>query len=458
MANWNNSENKFESFLLLFIILQPILDLLTAFCILVLEINITVGIIVRMIVMVAAAVFLLIRAKEKDNRKYIIYLIGLGIVLLIGFVNNYLSKSPIYMGEEIKLVAKTMYPYLMLGSYILVFKALRANTTIEDKMKNSIVYASLITNIIMVVSIVTGTDYGSYDYMKSGSKGWFFAANELGTLLAISLPIVVLYSIDKTKSWKQLYYWIPSLLMIFSLLAIGTKVGYGAIVIVFAITIFMGLLRFIITRKKSDAKPGILLNTIVAVVILGLLIVFTPHTPMAVNTNLHYQSLQEQEDQGTNTGTETEDPAVDPETVNETHQQEQTEALLFSGRQLYEEMYKEYYQDASVMQRLFGMGYGGNFEEHAKLIERDFHDLFYSFGIIGFIMIIFPFLYYGILLVVAVVKNFSKIFNIKYALIASGLALGLGIAFTAGHVLTAPGVIIFFMVQFAYLLVDLEIE
>ena len=37
----------------------------------------------------------------------------------------------------------------------------------------------------MVISISTSTDFGSYEWMKVGSRGWFYAGNELGSILAI---------------------------------------------------------------------------------------------------------------------------------------------------------------------------------------------------------------------------------------------------------------------------------
>ena len=54
-----------------------------------------------------------------------------------------------------------------------------------------------------------------------------------------------------------------------------------------------------------------------------------------------------------------------------------------------------------MSQKLLGMGYAGNFKYNEqkqpdpKLIEMDFHDWFYDFGIIGFVLLMIPFIYYG---------------------------------------------------------------
>ncbi|MFK4998713.1 O-antigen ligase family protein [Bacillus sp. N9] len=69
----------------------------------------------------------------------------------------------------------------------------------------------------MVVSIATSTSISSYDHTKIGYTGWFYAGNEIGAILAIISPIVLYNCIKSTTSIKQLYAWIPFLLMGFSL-------------------------------------------------------------------------------------------------------------------------------------------------------------------------------------------------------------------------------------------------
>ncbi len=183
----------------------------------------------RFLVMTVCGIYILLQAKEKENRKFLIYLVVLGLVLCLGFINNKLNKNPIIMGEEVKFFAKALYVYIMLSSYILALKSLKKLTNIGEKVRDNIMYSTLIINIVMVVSIATSTDFGSYQWMKVGSRGWFYAGNELGSILAIIFPIVVLYSVQKTKGITSILYWIPSLLMIYSLIQVGTKVGMGSI-------------------------------------------------------------------------------------------------------------------------------------------------------------------------------------------------------------------------------------
>ncbi|PGW42052.1 O-antigen ligase family protein [Bacillus thuringiensis] len=487
----NQARVRFEHFLLFFIILQPVLDLLTSLSITLLKSNATVGILVRFLIMAVGGIYILIQAKEKENRKFLIYLILLAGVLGIGFINNKLVKNPIVLGEEVKFVAKALYIYIMLGSYILALKSLKKTVNISDKVRNSIVYSTLIINAIMVISISTSTDFGSYEWMKVGSRGWFYAGNELGSILAIIFPIVVLYSIQKTKSVKHVLYWIPSLLMIYSLIQVGTKVGMGSIGATLAAAIGIIFLQLLFDRKNPN-KKSLALNAVIAIVLLAGVVGTFKQTPLAQNMGIHNNYLTEQnvaqqgqkeqeikeklkkeqelkaKEENHHKVEKPEEKAKIEEEVKKELEKEQKkenqENLIFSGRQVYEERHKQFFKEAPMTQKLLGMGYAGNFKYNEqkqpdpKLIEMDFHDWFYDFGIIGFVLLMIPFAYYGLRILLAFITRFKEIFNIKYGMIAASLLLALGIAYIAGHILTAPGVGIYFVVVLAYLIVDLEIE
>ena len=480
----NQARVRFEHFLLFFIILQPVLDLLTSLSIVLLKSNATVGILVRFLIMAVGGIYILIQAKEKENRKFLIYLILLAVVLGIGFINNKLVKNPIILGEEVKFVAKALYIYIMLGSYILALKSLKKKVNISDKVRNSIVYSTLIINAIMVISISTSTDFGSYQWMKVGSRGWFYAGNELGSILAIIFPIVVLYSIQKTKSVKHVLYWIPSLLMIYSLIQVGTKVGMGSIGATLAAAIGIIVLQLLFDRRNPN-KMSLVLNGLIAIVLLAGVVGTFKMTPLAQNMGIHNNYLSEQnvaqqgqkekeikekikkEEKQHKVEKPEEKAKVEAEVKKELEKEqkkENQENLIFSGRQVYEERHKQFFKEAPTSQKLFGMGYAGNFkyneqkEPDPKLIEMDFHDWFYDFGIIGFALMMIPFIYYGVRILLAFVTRFKEIFNVKYGMITASLVLALGIAYIAGHILTAPGVGIYFVVVLACLIVDLEIE
>ncbi len=458
VTKFKQTDNYFPHFLLLFIVFQPILDLLTSFSIYVLHMSATVGIVVRFAFMLLALGYLLLHHKQQGAKKYILYLCLFGIVLAIGLVNNLMVKSPVSFGEEVKFILKSVYPIVLLFGYIIALKELKNNDYAFHKIITYFLYATLILSISIIAAMATGTDFPSYPNSKIGSRGWFFAGNDLSSIFAIMFPIVVLYSVHKTTSFSKAYYWIPTVVAMYASIMIGTKVGYGAIVITLGIALFFLFIEYMIHRKKEGKGFTYLVNTVVAAVVLGGLLVLTPQTPIAKNMTIHLQiyeykkSVQEEKDRK-------EGKVV----TEEEHEQgeltdSEMKSLIYSDRDKFLKVYKQYYKEAPLSQKLFGMGYAGNYTTKMKLVEMDFHDLFFAFGIVGFLMYLLPLLYFGIKIFIRLITNFKKLFSVKHMLLASTLVLSLGIGFMSGHVLTAPAVSIFFVVILAYLIVDLEIE
>jgi O-antigen ligase like membrane protein len=132
---------------------------------------------------------------------------------------------------------------------------------------------------------------------------------------------------------------------------------------------------------------------------------------------------------------------------------EQMQHLILSGRNEYLALQQNYFAQSPWMQKLFGMGYGGNYPKTPKLIEMDFHDLFFSFGIVGFFVYIAPLIYVLVHIGCRLFRNIHTFIDLEFILISSGIALELGIALTAGHVLTAPAVSIYLAVLIAYLFI-----
>ncbi|WP_263701838.1 O-antigen ligase family protein [Bacillus thuringiensis] len=452
------TDNYFPHFLLLFIVFQPILDLLTSFSIYVLHMSATVGIVVRFAFMLLALGYLLLHHKQQGAKKYILYLCLFGIVLAIGLVNNLMIKSPVSFGEEVKFIMKSVYPIVLLFGYIIALKELKNNEFAFHKIITYFLYATLILSISIITAMATGTDFPSYPNSKIGSRGWFFAGNDLSSIFAIMFPIVVLYSVHKTTSFSKVYYWIPTVLAMYASIMIGTKVGYGAIVITLGIALFFLFIEYMMHRKKEGKGFIYLVNTIVAAVVLGGLLVLTPQTPIAKNMSIHLQiyeykkSVQDEKDREEGKVVKEEEHKQGELTDSE------MKSLIYSDRDKFLKVYKQYYKEAPLSQKLFGMGYAGNYTTKMKLVEMDFHDLFFAFGIVGFLMYLLPLLYFGIKIFIRLITNFKKLFSVKHMLLASTLVLSLGIGFMSGHVLTAPAVSIFFVVILAYLIVDLEIE
>lgn len=365
---------------------------------------------------------------SKGVRYYFLLLTGFLVIHLL--INQH--YKPIFsVSVEVKYIVKLVYFNVALLFSLVLFS--REGGIRRHKAIDVIVIAITLMGVIMIVSGLTGTAFNSYSWGKEGHVGWFYAGNEIGAIMAMGFPVVVLTALQKTN-WA----WISVLLVIYSLFALGTKVGFGAIVIVLLLALLMSL--FGLVKNRSGWVRPIMLMALFA----GASIYF-PFSSIARNMNMHLnlveanQSQDVEEVKSESSGT-TGTPVV------------QMENLVLSGREHFLSIQKQYFRDAPITQKLFGMGYGGNYPQQPKLIEMDFYDVFYSLGILGFILYFIPLAWILVQTVRYALRHLPESFTIGNVLIAAGAVLGLGIAFTAGHVLTAPSVSIYLGMLLAYLM------
>jgi hypothetical protein len=438
-----------EYFLIFFILLQPLIDLLTSVSIFVLDINITFGVFIRLGVMVLIVLYVFF-SKSKYKKVMSSYLVILGLTYIIGFIVNLYIKDSLSIFSELRNIAKISYVPIVLFGYIVVFEKINKNFHLQSKFLRNIFVSMLVVVAVMVLATITNTGISSYGSGKVGHQGWFFAGNEVGAILAINLGIVMFFAVSHTTSWKRTYYWIPVVLMIFSMLQLGTKVGYGASLIILIVVFVMNIFEYIKNRKKLNVKNSFKVNTILTTITLGLFVLYSPFTPVFANTNTHlsWVGLDKEEETAEKPKKEV---VQAPKEEKKKIDQKAVENVIFSGREAFLERYKTAYKEAPLAQKLFGMGQGGNNINKGHPIEMDFYDIFFSLGVIGFIIYVLPFIYIFYRIFLALIMNLSEKFNIQTVLFGSSIILGLGIAFTAGHVLTAPAVSFYLVILIAWL-------
>lgn len=425
--------HKLNHLFLLFLLIQPILDLITSLSLRLAGYDLTIGLFVRMLFLAAAGLYLILARNHGYQKKNLIYF---GLVALLFVLNLALSSvyKPIFLlAEEVKFLLKVLYFNIALCLYYVVFTAMKESFW-RERAINYIAYAVFLLGGLMTLAGLTGTGFASYEGGKMGHVGWFYAGNEIGAIMAIGLPIALYMALNKSR-----WYWLLLLSVIYGLLALGTKVGYGAIMITLIIGAVMALVQGRIGRYRIPRIRLIFIG-----VLILLLVVITPFTPLAHNMNMHLSWL----------GINYEEEAASTQEVTD----DQVQNIVYSGREKYWEDYRLYFSEAEPAQKLFGMGYAGNYKEEAKMIEMDFHDIFYSLGVIGTLLYFLPLLCMLFHLIHMLFKRFSFFLELENALAATGVLLGFGISYIAGHVLTAPGVSLFLAVLLAFLTAKVKKE
>lgn len=448
----------FLTILVLFIVFQPVLDVLTTINLNFTDSTITIGIIVRMTYLfIIIGCITYFASTSLLYKRYFYYLFGLAIILLINFVLNYNLKSPYLLVQEITFYSKVVYFNIVFLGFLIILEELRKRgIDLKQQLIKFFVISGIIIGIVFILSELTGTSLKNYSWNKVGVKGWFFAGNDIGGIMAIILPITALGAVYFTKKWKDIVYWIPFVLLSYSMLALGTKVGYVGILIVLIAVIITSVIVWF-TKEKIASK----ITMITSSTLLILLALLTPLTPLYQNMFTHLELL------GISTDKEEEVPNIEELEEDQVKDDEpaitgaQMENLIFSSREQYVKVYQQQFSEAPVTQKLFGMGYAGNYSNnstHLKMIEMDFHDLFYSFGYIGFIYLLIPILYFSFKHIMRVIRALKENFNYYIVLTGVAFIIGIGIAYTAGHVLTSPTVSIYIAFLLATLIIHFKSE
>ncbi|AOL35804.1 MULTISPECIES: O-antigen ligase family protein [Geobacillus thermoleovorans group] len=431
-----------EKVCFLFILAQPLLDLATSASLYAGIHSLTFGMTVRFAAMAAGIVYLLVCPYPK-KRALILYGFILSAVIGLNIAASISYKHPVNWSEEGKFIFKSCYWLVMMFTYIVVFSQLNGKRRWDKQTQQYITVAMTIIGVSILIADVTGTSQASYQYEKIGRKGWFFAGNELGAIMAIGLPVALLVAIHPPAWRPSQFYWLPASFLIYSLLGLGTKVGYGAVF--FALLAAIAAIPLEAQFQPAPSRHNWRRNWILTISMLAAVIIYTPFSPAAQNINIHWQLLKQKE--------KATDHSAKKRLEENEIGEEQMQHLILSGRHEYLAQQKAEFREASLMQKCFGMGYGGNYEKTPKMIEMDFHDLFFSFGVIGFLVYIAPLLYIIASIGWKIGRYWRAALNSEYMLIASSIILGLGIAFVAGHVLTAPAVSLYVAVLLAYLFV-----
>lgn len=427
-----------ENFFLVYILMQPLLDL-SAY------IGIPISNPVRVLALLIGFIYLFIHTNKKVKWIGTSYFLLLGLFMLVNFVMNYFIKNPFYLGEELTYNVKSFYVVGILLIYIAVFDSLRKR--LNDWDKKVIFYFTInmiFIGIVMLIADLTNSGKRSYGMLvKEGHSGWFFSANELSAILAMGFGFLIIYYFKK-KNLKSKFILLPFILLtIWSMLTVGTKVGLGALLMILVVSILICL--WGIFRKE---KQGI--NFITLTFILLLTILYIPSS--AVGNNLGVTLFPSEPEQLTEPN-KVEDGGENDSEIEKKPQIKEITRNALSGRDDFLNEVKSDYEEAPISQKLLGMGQGGNYEEELVIVEMDLHDWFFGYGIIGFILLVGPIVYFGLTTIIRLIKNKFKQLTPSYLILGISLCLGLGTSIVAGHVLLNPASGIYLSILLSYLFI-----
>ncbi|MFD1363707.1 O-antigen ligase family protein [Lentibacillus salinarum] len=410
-----------EKMFIYFILLQPALDVLA-------YVNVPFSTPLRGLAMAAGIVYICLLPQTKTKKAALFYVTALGLFMLVHVITNAMVKEPFNLSLELTYMIKTIFFIVLLIVYVLGIPSITKQTNWQQVIQLMVLVNMTFIAAVMLLANLTGTGHRSYGALaKEGHSGWFFSGNELSAILGMGFGIVILYWLQK-KSRRVKILLLPVIgLIIWAMLTIGTKVSFGSVLVVLGTALVLFLMKAV--TDKYHWFHVIMLSAILA----GTLLI-TPTTPIGHNLNLSFSTGMTEQ----------------PEEVNPVEEGETTRALL-SGRKDFLYAAASQYREASVLQQLFGLGFGGNYEESPKLIEMDFLDWYFNFGLVGFTLFMLPLALIGWRIFKTLMRRPRFIFNESTVLAGVSVCLGLGSAFVAGHILSSPAASIYLALLIGYL-------
>lgn len=387
-------EKNYSLIFLIFLYIQPFLDVITSIMINQFSVNLTIGIIVRCL-FILYIIYTGIFVHKIELKKKLIYLVLISTYSLIYTFNNILQKDISILFFEISNLIKILFLPVCL-----IFSG-----NINIKKSHFLILFSIYA-LFVIVPTIFNVNFDSYAYSKVGSIGWFNSANEVNAIISILLPFVLVSCIKKEN---RLY-----LIGLFSIFIMGTKTSLIALIICIVI---YGL--YYIYKHKNNTK---MLKVILAISIISfmLFIYIFPKTSISKNIIMHLEFLE-----------------ID--NISQVFSYKSLNRFILSDRLDFLMDTNDHFYDSSITSKIFGIGYTKSNEVgyvEDKLIEMDVYDIYYRLGIMGFLLVIVPLIAY-------IFNDKFKIFS-EYTL---SIFLGLLISLIAGHVLVAPGVSIYLIVM-----------
>ena len=378
------------------ILLNPIIDLFTGINRHLLNVDLSIGIIIRILFLIS---IVLISVFIYDKKKLLLPYLILLIFSILFVVDIYIFNRSILF-ESIQSATKIFFfPVLLLTLF-----PIRE----EFKISNMTLFSTLILYLLLIfIPDLLHLGYDSYEIAKKGYLGFFNSANEVSGIISILTPIMfIIFS----KSKNYILSVLLGLLYIIVILSIGTKTP----ILVLGITLFITFIYLLINLHKKKKYKSILISYLLLIIIISGSIFIIPKTNFYKNIKIHLNYLK-----------------ID-ELSDFTDNPEYIDHFVFSSRLKFLKNRYNDYKEYPIYVKLLG---DGSDKKHIKDVEIDYFDILFEVGIIGFIIVFSIVLY----VLISLLKEFRiKGYNeIMYSLSILFIFL---LSLLTGHIILSPAV------------------
>lgn len=398
MQYLKDNHKLYERVIMLLIIISPLIDLLNGLFESVFKINISPGVIIRTGLLVVIIVLYMKQRKINIIFSLFIFILFLIQVLIL------MNIETVNLLSDISFVSKIYYNVFIL--FILLNMVKRRGLEI-NRYINLLVIVCFIVIGSLIFTKVLGIGESSYGD-AGGYKGLYIGLNDLTAVITMTYPFVILKMVKERKNKKYIFV---AILASLNIIMIGTKTSIALLVLV---ALFFG---YNILFKEKNLKNIIL---IILIFIIFIFVFDKYLLDIFKDTILERQIYFIKEHNFI--------------------------SYLLSQRNMTVIKSFDFWISRPIY-ILFGTGFTngatfiGTFLQGHGMIEMDFIDIIYFYGIIFFMIVAVP-------LVRALFRAIKILFKSKVLrdkTIGFVYILGFGISFLGGHVILSPLAGIYFM-------------
>ena len=400
-----------------FIILQPLFDILSFFSI---RGYIPIGISTILKPVFVFEIGVLIYFIDKNQRKnYSKILIPYAILIVIHSImlKAIMVENSVIL-HEIRFMVNIAY---MLVMFMIMDYLYSNNINKEEfvkKLKKTLIITFFVYSITFLITVITGTSAKTYEYSdasKLGFKGWLDSGQIFGHALSIVLPFMIYYCLTFNGKNKlvNILSKLSIIIPITVLLLIGTKVTYFIALLVLSSHIVLDGICYLKNKNKN-----IIISSGICLMLLIISLLSYKYLPVKKNIDIN-NSVLSVDMSSTAEGIETKRNDLLKLQENITNSEKNTNKSLGQkiSLKLLEDYYKWDYESSYLLEKkyatgelhpgnmrskqliynlnkyklssfqykLFGLGYLN--QPETLSIERDIFMILFSFGIIGFLIV-----------------------------------------------------------------------
>lgn len=439
-----NIKNKIniENILCIFIIMCPVLDMISFLYRNIFNTNFSPSTITRPLIPAIVMLYLFF----KKDKKFKIYSLIVGLLYIVYAIIHILLFTKLktlssYSNElhEMQYIINYSFMILNLFLYIHIF-----NNNIQ-KLRKSVLLAVVIYIVSIFISIITKTSSSTY-IEGMGYKGWFESGNSISSILILSMFIYL--PLVKNKKYRKITIPVIILVGIFLTNLIGTRVGLFGFILVITLYIIIEILYGLIKNKKIN-KKFIIFGLIIIFSIITVVIIFGSNT---IQRRKHLKEIEanivdaSKNQQSHITGSLLEiKEKIDNDTLEANYMsKEQKQSIIdlynicnkLEVKNNDQRMQQLIYNlvlvknQANPILIIFGNGYMTNYRE--LVFEMEVLAILINFGIAGFILYLGPFITIFIYGLYIGIKNLRRL-DIDYIMLLLGSGLAFALSFFSGY-------------------------